>query len=162
VPIGCVGFLLLWLLRTTTLLHPFVIVLPENLYKIPFWILINNNITPQTILHVSFSNIVHTPTSILLIDMRILGNLGIHKTQGRVFTLPSLSNNGTLLCLFIFHVDSSSWKTWTPLYLLSSKIHSLWRFMWKGAPEWWTMHHNINVHLYIPSKYPTLLHKDHN
>jgi len=74
----------------------------NNLYNISFQNLLKNNITPQTILHVSFSNRMHIPTSILIIDIMILENHGIHRTQRRVFTLPSLRNIDTLPCIFYF------------------------------------------------------------
>ena len=112
------------------LLHPSLIVLPYSLYRVPNQTPFNNTIAPRTILQVSFSNIVFTPaSSILLTKIKFLSKPGMFRTPGSVLILPSMSLNLNFLHLMIMVVDSSHRKTLPPSYLSYSHNHSLWGVM---------------------------------
>jgi len=87
-------------------------VVPSNLYRVPIWTPINNTISPQTILQVSFSNIVFTPaSSIFLTKIKCLANSGMGITPGSVLILPSMIFNLNFPHHMILDFDSSLRKT---------------------------------------------------
>ena len=108
------------------ILHPLMIMLPNSFYKVPYLAPLIKTIAPLTIFHVSFSNIICTPASLIfLIDIIFLARPGIFKTLGRILILPSFSNKLTLPCPMILDVESYPRNTSPLLYFSYSQNHSL-------------------------------------
>jgi hypothetical protein len=123
------GFVFFTLKNKNKLLHPLLIVLPNNLYKVPFRTPLINTIYPQTILQVSFSNTICTPISLILLTyIKFLSNSRMCKNPRSVLIiiLLSLSYNLTFPHHMILVFESSPRKTSPPLYFLYSQNHSLW------------------------------------
>jgi hypothetical protein len=111
-------------LKNNNTIEPVTISASLQLIQIPNQTPFNNTIIPQTILRVSFSNIVFSlASSILLTKIKFLVNPEMWRKQRSVLVLPCMIFNSTFPRHMILVVESSPRKTSPPSYLSYSQNH---------------------------------------